>query len=428
MSAVVFRGGRVISPGSGLDGVMDLEVRDGLIAAFGDKVSDRGAEVVGVAGLVVSPGLVDMHVHLREPGEESKETVGTGTRAAAKGGVTSVACMPNTAPPLDTPATVLYLLGRVAKEGVVRVFPVGCVSQERKGEVLADLSALREAGVVAVSDDGDCVMNSLLAKRAMIYAKLLNIPIIEHAMDKDLADGGVVHEGRVSLTLGLAGVSPLAEEVVIARDLLLAEETGAHLHIAHLSTMRSVQMVRDAKHRGIRVTCEVTPHHLMLTDEAVKGFDTCAKVNPPLRDERSRRALVEGVLDGTIDAIASDHAPHGATDKDVEFNHAAFGVVGLETLLAVSLKVLGNAPGDLPRILARMTSAPARILGLDSGRLEVGRAADLTVFDEKEEFTFDSRTLVSKSRNTPFNGRTLKGRVVHTMVGGRFAVRDGSLQ
>ena len=427
MSALLIRGGKVVDPMAGTVAEADVLVKDGLVEAVGAGLKADGAETLDAKGLTVAPGLVDIHVHLREPGQEGKETVATGTRAAARGGVTSLACMPNTIPPLDNPASVAYLLAKIALDAVVKVYPVGCISQERKGEVLADISALREAGVVAISDDGASVMNALLARRAMIWAQFLRIPYVEHAEDVNLADNGVMHEGLVSLRLGLQGMSPLAEEVIVARDILLAEATGVHLHITHVSTGGSVAMIRNAKKRGLRVTCDVTPHHLALTDVEVEGFNTHAKINPPLRAETHRKALVAGVLDGTIDAIASDHAPHGLIDKDVEFAAAAFGTMGLETMLGACLPVLMDAGMPLPAIMAKMSSGPAGIIEIEGGRLAKGHPADLVLFDEKAEWIVEPDMFVSKSRNTVFEGRKLKGKVMHTVAGGKLVVREGSL-
>ncbi len=427
MNSILIRGGTVINPETGTSAAGDVLAVDGKISAIGPDLKPDGTEIVEAKGLVVAPGLVDMHVHLREPGQEGKETVATGTRAAAKGGVTTIACMPNTTPPLDSSAIVAYLMTKVAQDAVIRVHPIGCISAERKGEVLADISALKEAGVVAISDDGSTVMNALLARRAMVYAQSLGIPYIEHAEDINLADNGVINEGLVSLRLGLSGLSPLAEEVIVARDILLAEATGVRLHITHVSTARSVEMVRDAKKRKLLVTCDVTPHHIALTDEMAAHFDTYAKVNPPLRKEGERKALVAGVLDGTIDAIASDHAPHGPTDKDVEFGAAAFGTVGLETMLGACIKVLGEAGMKLPAIMKLLSIAPARILGIGGGRMEVGAAADLIVFDPAMVWTVDAKKLVSKSKNSVFHRMQLKGRALWTLMAGEPVLREGEL-
>jgi dihydroorotase len=426
--ALLVRGGRVVDPVAETIAEADVRIADGRIAEIGAGLAANGAAVLDARRLLVAPGFVDLHVHLREPGEEGKETIATGTRAAALGGVTSVCCMPNTTPPLDTPAMIEYVLSRAAREGVVRVYPVGCISHERKGEVLADLPALKEAGAVAFSDDGDCVMNALLARRAMVSTAMLGVPYVEHAEDVHLVDGGVIHEGRVSLELGLAGRPAVAEDVIVARDLILAESAGAHLHVAHISSAGAVAMIREARRRGVRATCEVTPHHLALTDAAVGEFDTSARVNPPLRSEEHRQALIEGIRDGTIEVIATDHAPHGPLEKDVEFTRAAPGMLGLQTLWPLLLETIVR-PGILPleRALRLVTSTPARIFGLPGGTLAVGAPGDLAVLDPEAEWTVDPAALASKSRNTPFIGRRMRGRVVHTIVAGRVVVRDGVL-
>lgn len=428
MSGILLKGGRVIDPASKKDGVMDVRLADGKVAEVGPSLKANGSSVVECKGLVVSPGFVDIHVHLREPGQEGKETVFTGTRAAALGGVTSVACMPNTIPALDTPSIIRYLLDKVRADGVVRVYPVGCISKDRKGEVMADLAGLREAGCVAFSDDGNAVMNALLARRAMINCRNLGVPYIEHAEDEHLIDGGVMHEGQVSLRLGLPGRSSMAEDIIVGRDIQIAAETGAHFHVAHISSAQSVQMVREAKAKKFNVTAEVTPHHLALTDEAVGEFDTQAKVNPPIRDDSHRQALLAGLKDGTISVIATDHAPHGPLDKEVEFSGAASGMIGLQTLLPLVLEyVVRTGVLDLPSALRLITSAPASLLGVPGGTLAVGAAADVCVFDPEAKWIVEVAKLASKSKNTPFLGRSMKGRVLHTIVGGAFVVREGAL-
>jgi len=425
---VLIRGGRVLDPASGTDGVQDVLITEGKVAKVGVGIESGDATVIEAKGLIVAPGFVDLHVHLREPGQEGKETIATGTRAAAKGGMTAVVAMPNTVPPLDTPAMIAYVLSRVAQDAVVRVWPAGCISHERKGEVMADLAGLKEAGAVAFSDDGNSVMNALLARRAMINTSLLNVPYVEHAEDEDLVDGGVMHEGRVSLKLGLAGRTTLAEDIIVARDLLLAEATGAHLHVAHVTSKRSLEMIREAKARKVPVTCEATPHHLVLTDEAVGEFDTAAKVLPPLRSEEHRQALIAAVKDGTVDAIVSDHAPHGPLEKEVEFAQAASGMVGLETMLGLVLEILVR-PGviDLAGLVRLMSTNPARLFHLPGGTLAPGSPGDVTVFDPDAAWTVDPRALASKSKNTPFAGRSMRGRAVHVIVGGRPVVRDCGL-
>ncbi len=424
----VIRGGRIIDPANRIDKIADLRVESGKIAQMGDKLETRGAEEIPAKDMIVAPGFVDIHVHLREPGEEGKETIATGTRAAAKGGTTTLFCMPNTSPPLDTPAMIAYVVAKADREGAAKVRPLGCISRERAGETMADLAGLKEAGAAGFTDDGNCVMNSLLAKRAMINCRILNVPYFEHAEDANLVAGGVMHEGTVSLRLGLPGRSISAEDAIVARDLLLAEATGAHLHLTHVSSGASLDMIRHAKQRGIRVTCDVTPHHLALTDEAVGQFDTFAKVNPPLRDEKNRKALIAGIIDGTVDAIASDHAPHGLLDKEAEFSQAASGISGAETSFSIAFGALVRTGHvDLPRLIALMASSPAALMGIGAGSLGRGRPADIAVIDPNAEWELDVSGMESKGKNTPFAGWKLAGRVRHVLVDGRIAVREGKV-
>lgn len=424
----LIRNGRIIDPENRFDATADLRIESGKIAQIGNKLDAKGCEVIDAAGMIVTPGFVDIHVHLREPGEEGKETIYTGTRAAARGGVTSVVCMPNTAPPLDTPAMIAYVLAKVAREGLVKVRPLGCVSRGRDGEAMTDLAGLKEAGAIGFTDDGSCVMNALLAKRAMINCGILKLPYFEHAEDANLANGGVMHEGTFSLELGLPGRSGAAEEVIVARDLLLAEATGAHLHLTHISAASSLAMIREAKRRGVRVTCDVTPHHVALTDEAVGEFDTMAKVNPPLRDEKNRKALIAGISDGTVDAIASDHAPHGLLDKEAEFSQAAAGISGVETSFSICLEALVR-PGyiDLSRLIGLMSGGPAAVMGIEGGRLSRGRPADVAIIDPNAEWELDPAKMESKGRNTPFAGWKLKGRAIYVFVEGKCSVREGKV-
>lgn len=424
----LIKNGRIIDPVNRIDRVADLRIESGKIVQIGDKLDSKDAEEIDARNMIVTPGFVDIHVHLREPGEEGKETIATGTRAAAAGGATSVVCMPNTSPPLDTPAMIAYVLSKAAREGSVKVHALGCVSRGRKGEAMADLAGLKEAGAIGFTDDGNCVMNSLLAKRAMINCRILKVPYFEHAEDEYLADGGVMHEGTVSLELGLPGRSPAAEEVIVARDLLLAEGTGAHLHITHVSTGSALAMIREAKRRGVRVTCDVTPHHIALTDETVGQFDTMAKVNPPLRDEKNRKALISGIVDGTVDAIASDHAPHSLLDKEAEFSQAAAGISGLETSFSVCLEALVR-PGhiELPRLIALLAGGPAAVMGIDAGHLSRGKAADIAIIDPDVEWELVAGEMKSKGKNTPFAGWTLRGRAMHVFVDGKLAVHGGKL-
>jgi dihydroorotase len=374
--------------------------------------------------LVVAPGLIDMHVHLREPGEEYKETIETGTAAAARGGFTAVACMPNTKPVNDNSAVTRFILDQAARFGKARVYPVGAISQGSLGKTLSEYGELKETGCVAVSDDGWPVMNALLMRRALEYAKTFDLLVISHAEELDLRGEGVMHEGKVSVRLGLQGIPAAAEEIMVYRDIRLARLTGARLHIAHVSTAGSVAIIREAKMSEIGITAETAPHYFSLTDDAVVGFDTNAKVNPPLRSEWDRQAILEGLADGTLDAIACDHAPHSVLEKDVEFAEAAFGLIGLETSLGLSLKLVHEGVLTVRQLIARMSTNPARILGIPGGTLAPGSPADITLIDPNREWTVDAAQFASKSRNCPFQGWNLKGKAVMTIVGGKIITRE----
>ncbi len=418
--SLLITGGRVLDPASGVDGVQDVLIVDGRIERLGrDLAAPAEAAVVDAAGKVVCPGFVDIHVHLREPGQEYKETIRTGTRAAAAGGFTAVACMANTNPVNDNGAVTDYITARARVEGAVRVYPIGAVTKNLMGAELAELAELAEAGCVAFSDDGRCVMNAGLYRRAMEYTLPFGLPVISHAEDTHLAVGWAMHEGIVSTELGLPGVPAAAEDVMVARDILLAELTGAHVHIAHLSTAGAVRLVREGKARGVRVTAEVTPHHLVLTEDAVRGYDANTKMAPPLRTKRDAEALVEALADGTIDCVATDHAPHALAEKEGEFDHAAFGVVGLETAVPVLLDRLVR-PGLLPlaTFVSRLSRDPARLLGLPGGSLAVGAPADVTILDLDAPVAVDPARFRSRSRNTPFGGWQLTGGPWLTIVGG----------
>ncbi|OGK97629.1 MAG: dihydroorotase [Candidatus Rokubacteria bacterium RIFCSPHIGHO2_02_FULL_69_13] len=418
--SLLVRQGRVVDPASGIDSVQDVLVVDGRIGKVGPGLrAPQGTQVIDAAGKVVCPGFIDIHVHLREPGFEYKETVASGTRAAAAGGFTAVACMANTVPVNDNRAVTDYILAKARVEGVVRVYAIGAVTRGLRGEQLAEMAEQAEAGCVAFSDDGRCVMNAALYRRAMEYALPFGTPLISHAEDCHLAHGGVMHEGFVSTDLGLTGQPAAAEDVMVARDIVLAELTGAHVHIAHLSTAGAVRLVRDGKARGVRVTAEVTPHHLLLTDEAVRDYDPNTKMQPPLRSNRDVEAVLEGLLDGTIDCVATDHAPHALSEKEGEFAEAASGVVGLETAVPLLLDRLVR-PGrlDLSTFVARMSSGPARVLGLPGGSLAPGAAADITILDLERPFTVDPAAFHSRSRNAPFRGITGTGAPIMTIVGG----------
>ena len=421
MTGLFIRGGRVIDPAASVDAVQDVLIEHGKIARMGSRLTaPHGATEIDAAGTWVCPGFIDMHVHLREPGHEYKETVATGTRAAAAGGFTAVCCMANTQPVNDNRAVTDYIRAKAESEGVVRVYPIGAVTRGLEGKELAELAELAEAGCVAFSDDGRCVMNAELYRRALEYTLPFGAPVISHAEDHTLARGGCMNEGVVSTELGLPGIPAAAEDVMVARDIVLAELTGAHVHIAHLSTAGAVRLVRDAKARGVRVTAEVTPHHLLLTEEAVRSWDANTRMAPPLRTKRDTEALIEALADGTIDCVATDHAPHALSEKEGEFDQAANGIVGLETAVALLLDRLVR-PGvlSIATLVSRLSRDPARLLRLPGGALGVGAPADLTLIDPDGTVTIDPKLFQSKSRNTPFAGWTAIGRPWKTIVGGK---------
>jgi dihydroorotase len=422
---LLLKNGRVVDPGTGVDETLDLLIEKGKISKRATRIAARGAKVLDLSGLVVCPGFIDMHVHLREPGQEWKETVATGTRSAAAGGFTGVACMPNTVPVNDSQSVTELIVARAEEEGVVPVYPIGCVTKGQEGKELAEMGDMVEAGARAFSDDGKPVRSSLLMRKALEYSQIFDMPIIDHCEDPDLVDGGVMHEGEISTRLGLRGWPGVAEDVMVYRDILLAEYTGGHVHIAHLSTARAAEFVRRAKRKKIRVTCEITPHHLALTDKAVASYDTASKVNPPLRSEADRKAMLKAIADGTADAIATDHAPHREDEKCVEFSLAPFGLIGLETAVSVCIdRLIHGKVVPLSRMVELFTVGPAKILGLEKGTLEPGADADVTVLDLNREVTVDASEFQSKSSNCPFDGWKLRGAPVLTMVGGR-VVHDG---
>ena len=428
MSDVIIRGGRVLDPANGFDAVGDVIIHDGVVAEVAKAGGKASGETIDASGLVVCPGFVDIHTHLREPGFEHKETIESGTLAAARGGFTTVCAMPNTEPPADSAGAIEYVLRTAAACGAVRVLPVGCVTRGRAGHELAELAELAAAGAVAFSDDGSPVADATIMRRALEYAGMLKVAVIDHAEEPSLAAGGVMHEGWVATRLGLRGVPAAAEETMVARDIALAAETRTHVHIAHVSTAGSVELLRAAKARGVAVTAEVTPHHLALTHEAVLtgpaeggplAYDTNAKVNPPLRTPEDVVACVAGLLDGTIDCIATDHAPHATQDKLCEFDAAAMGISGLETALALCLTAL-----PLETVVERLTIAPATVLGLSRhvpgiGTLSPGAPGDVTLIDPATEWTVEPETFASKGKNTPLAGRRLTGRVAGTVYGGK---------
>jgi dihydroorotase len=427
VSRLLLKGGRVVDPAQGLDATLDVMIAEGAIEEMGPRVQARGAQVLEVKGLVVCPGFIDIHTHLREPGREDKETIATGTRAAAAGGFTAVCAMPNTDPVNDTAGITRAILERARAEGAVRVYPIGAVTRGQLGEELSEYGDLKEAGCVAFSDDGKPVASARVMRRALEYAKAFDVAIIDHCEEPTLAERACMNEGPVSTLLGLRGQPAAGEAIMVERDVLLAELVGGRVHIAHLSAAASVDAVRRGKARGVRVTAEVTPHHLFLTDEAVRetGYDTNTKMNPPLRSEADREAVLAGLRDGTIDCIATDHAPHTVDDKKVEYDRAANGVVGLETAVALCLdRLVGAGLVELPYLVALLSSNPARVLGLPGGTLAPGSPADLTLLDLAKKRQVDATRFESRSRNTPFGGWILKGWPAMTIVGGRVAWKD----
>ena len=417
--------GRLIDPVSGIGGVMDILVEDGRVAVLGSNLQDEEAQVLNAEGLVVCAGLVDMHVHLRDPGQEYKETIETGTMAAARGGFTSIACMPNTRPAVDCPEQVAYVKNKAAGACGVHVWPIGAVSAGEQGEELTDFEALKQAGVVALSDDGMPVQNANLMRDALILGHRHDLTVLSHCEDADMVKNYAVNEGRVSRQLRLPGRPAIAEEIMVARDAMLAEETGAAVHICHISTAKAVALVRRYKKKGVHITCETCPQYFSLTEDLVPEKGTMARVNPPLRTKKDVEAIIEGLKDGTIDAIATDHAPHSAEEKAKPLTEAPSGMVGLETALGVTLTYLYHTKQmQLSDILRKMTLNPACILRINKGRLAIGGEADMVIFDPDEEWTVDPEEFASKGRNTPFAGMKLKGRVKYTIVDGRIVYQD----
>ena len=424
---ILLRGGRVIDPSRGTDGVADVLLRDGRVEAVGRNIlADHGeVELLDVAGMVVAPGLIDLHVHLREPGQEDVETVATGAMAAAAGGFTAVCAMPNTDPVTDNQAAVGFIVRQAERARKARVYPIGAISLGQQGQQLAEFGELVGAGAVAVSDDGRPVVSSHLMRTALEYARTFGIPVADHCEEPTLSHGGVMHEGLVSTRLGLKGIPAAAEEIMVARDIILAELTGGHVHLCHMSTRGSVELIRRAKERGLRVTAEATPHHFTLTDHRVEGYDTNAKMNPPLREDADRQAIREALRDGVIDVIATDHAPHHYDAKEREFDDAPNGIIGLETALGLAItELVQTGLMTLPDLLERMSTRPARIFSLPGGTLAVGAPADVVVFDPSASWVVRPEAFFSKSRNTPFAGRELTGRTVLTIVRGEVVYRS----
>ena len=419
------QGGRVVDPANERDAVGYVFIRGGRIVGSLSEAELAKADIIDARGLVVAPGLVDIHVHLRDPGQTHKEDIGSGTRAAAAGGFTTVVCMPNTSPPADNPGTIQRIRDAAARRAVVKVYPTGCLTLGMKGEQLAPIGSLKRAGVIAVTDDGACVQSNEIMRRAVEYAKMCGLVVMDHCQDAAMTEGAVMNEGYWSLRLGLKGWPASAEDMVIARNVVLSRHTGAHIHLQHVSSAYGVDIIRRAKKRGIRVTGEAMPHHVFFTDESCKTYDTNFKMNPPLRTEADREALIEGVLDGSIDIFATDHAPHTPDEKDREFDHAPFGIIGMETALAVFLEVFHHSGhADLPFVISRLTHKPAEILGLDAGTLSPGAPGDVVLFHPDETWTVDGARFQSRSRNCPWHGHSLRGRIRRTLVNG-VTVWDG---
>jgi len=417
---LLIKNGHIIDSANKVNEITDLLVIDGKIAKLGKDIEESDAEIIDAAGFYVLPGFVDAHCHLREPGFEYKEDIESGTLSAAAGGFTSIACMPNTNPVVDNKAIVSYIKNTAKEKGVVNVFPIAAISKGMKGEELAEIGELAEAGAVAISDDGKPVVNSSLMKKAMQYSSMFGIKVISHCEEKDLADEGVMNEGYTSTIMGLKGIPAPSEEIMVAREAILSEYLKIPVHIAHVSTELSVDIVRNAKKRGVKITAETCPHYFSLTEEACLGFNTLAKVNPPLRTEKDRLAVIEGLKDGTLDMIATDHAPHHKDEKNVEFNIAANGLVGFETAFALAVTYLvKNGALTMEELVHKLSEAPSQMLGIDKGTLGIGKDADITIVNPDEEYVVDIEKFKSKSKNSPYNGFKLSGTIQYTIVGGK---------
>ena len=422
---ILIKNGRVIDPANGVDDKLDILVEGATIKNIAPDIIAKDVRVIDALNKIVVPGLIDLHTHLREPGREDEETIATGTRAAAKGGFTTICCMPNTQPVIDNPSGIRFILEKARREGLVNVLPVGSISKNLGGKELSEIGRMAEEGAVAISDDGQGLANSDLMRRALEYVKRFDIPVISHCEDSYLSKDGCVNEGYISTVLGLPGIPGAAEEIMVARDIILAQLTNSRLHIAHLSTVRSVELVRQAKKQDVKVTAEAAPHHFTLTEEAVRNFDTNTKVNPPLRTFEDVEGIKKGLADGTIDCIATDHAPHTQAEKELEYGLAPFGMIGLETALSLVLtELVSKGVLSLPEAIAKLTINPAKVLGLNQGRIKEGAAADMTVIDLEKEWTVKEDEFLSKSKNSPFIGLQLKGKAVMTIVGGKVVMED----
>lgn len=425
---ILIKNGRLINPATGIDEVMDVLVNDSVVEKIEKNINDDADKVIDADKCWVTPGFIDVHVHLRDPGYEYKETIATGTRAAAKGGFTTICCMPNTSPVTDSEIMVEYIKMKAARDGVVNVLPIGSITKGQSGEELANIGQMANAGACAISEDGKSVLSSGLLKTAMKYAKMFNIPVLSHCEDMSLVGGGSMNAGAASQLLGLKGISNDSEEVIVARDIILARSTNSKLHICHVSTKGSIQLLREAHARGESVTAEICPHHFTLTDEAVMDYDGNTKMNPPLRSAEDVLALKEALKDGTVGIIATDHAPHSLDEKNCEYEKAAFGIVGLETALPLGIKVLIGEGWLTPsQLIEKMTINPAKMLGIDKGSIEVGKVADITIIDPEAEYKVDVSKFASKSKNSPFDGYEVKGKIEYTIVGGKVVVEKGEL-
>lgn len=423
---LLLKSGRVVNPATNFNDMVDILIEDEKIVKIGADLQSDDAEIFDATGLIIAPGLIDMHVHLREPGQEAKEDIGSGTRAAAAGGITTVACMPNTSPVIDNSVLVQGIAQRAQQDGVVKVKVVGALSKGQEGKELAEIGDMLEAGAVAITDDGHYVDSAKLLMNGLDYIARYDLPIISHAEDNTLTEDGVMHEGAVSAMLGMKGRPAVAEDIAVSRDILLAEYTNARIHIAHISSKGAVELVRQAKKRGVKVTAEVTPHHLTLTDEEIKNFNVAAKVCPPLRSKDHVQAMIEGLKDGTIDAIVTDHSPHAFEEKDREFKFAPNGFTGMETSLGVILTNLYHTGiMTIDEIIEKMSVAPAKILKLDAGNIEIGKIADLTVIDPEKTWKVDSNKFYSRGKFTPYDGVELKGKAVATIVNGKIVMENG---
>ncbi len=428
MSVLWITNAHIIDPASKRDDKGSLFVRNGILVASLSAAEKKSSKKIDAKGLIACPGLVDIHVHFREPGQGHKETIGTGSRAAAAGGFTTVVCMPNTSPPADNTGTIQFIKDAIERDAVIKVLPTGCITVGMKGQALAPIGSLKRAGVVAITDDGDCVQSNEVMRRAAEYAKMFNLPLMDHCQDSSMTQGSVMNEGIMSTRLGLRGWPNAAEDLIVSRNLILSKYTGAHIHLQHISSAYSVELIRLHKKEKIKVTSEATPHHIALTDEALSSYDTALKMNPPLRTEADRKAIIEGLRDGTIDCISTDHAPHTDYEKDREFDYAPNGILGLETALAVCLDILVKKNKfSLSKVIGLMTHKPAAILGLNAGTLAVGAPADICLFDPTEKWTYDAKKGFSKSVNSPWHNSSFVGKTKMTIVDGKVVYSSGKI-